>query len=95
MRKEGSDAGIRLDLFLALSRLIKRRTVAKKACEEGMILLNGREAKAGRKVVPGDLITVVFPRRKVTVRVMELPKRGARLGDVFQVISEEECKEEP
>jgi ribosomal 50S subunit-recycling heat shock protein len=93
MSENGSEPAVRLDLFLALARLIKRRTIARKTCEQGLVLVNGFKAKAGRKVVRGDLITIVFPRKKVTIRVLNPVKRGARTEEVFQFISEEERKE--
>jgi len=51
---------MRLDRFLKISRLIKRRTVAKEACDAGRISLNGRVAKAGTEVTVGDIIEVRF-----------------------------------
>ncbi|MDD2573078.1 MAG: RNA-binding S4 domain-containing protein [Bacillota bacterium] len=60
---------MRLDKFLKESRLIKRRTVAKEACERGRILQNGRVAKAGSEVKPGDVLELSFGARKLKVRV--------------------------
>lgn len=51
---------MRLDKWLKVSRLIKRRTVAKEVCDAGRISLNGRPAKAGSEVKPGDRLTVTF-----------------------------------
>lgn len=63
---------MRIDKFLKVSRLIKRRTVAKEACDAGRILLNERPAKAGAEVGVGDIITIRFGDRETKVRVLEL-----------------------
>ncbi len=60
---------MRLDKFLKDSRLIKRRTIAKEACHRGRIILNGRVAKAGSEVKPGDVIELSFGEKKTRVRV--------------------------
>ncbi len=61
---------MRIDLFLKNSRIIKRRTVAKQACESGRVLLNGKEAKPGQEVEVGDIIEIKFgdssPKYKIT-----------------------------
>ena len=51
---------MRLDKFLKVSRLIKRRTVANEACDAGRVLVNGKTAKASVKVTPGDVIEIQF-----------------------------------
>ena len=63
---------MRLDKFLKVSRLIKRRTVAKEACEQERILINGKVAKPGTEVKEGDLIHIQFGNSSVTARVMRL-----------------------
>lgn len=83
---------MRLDLYLKLSRLVPRRTGAKDLCETGEVSVNGRPAKAGRDVHPGDRVTLLFPSREITVEVLALPtgrsvaKAAAR--DLFRVIGE-------
>ena len=64
--------GMRLDKFLKVSRLIKRRTVANSACDVGRVLVNEKPAKPGHKLKVGDKITVEFGNRSVSVRVMKL-----------------------
>lgn len=54
---------MRLDKFLKVSRIIKRRTVAKEACDGGRVSLNGRAAKAGSEVKEGDLLEIRFGSR--------------------------------
>lgn len=58
---------MRLDKFLKVSRLIKRRTVAKDVSEQGRVLINGRESKPSSTVKIGDEITVQFGQKLVTV----------------------------
>ena len=61
---------MRLDKFLKVSRLIKRRTVANEACDAGRVLVNGKTAKASVKVKPGDVIEIQFGTRTVKVEVL-------------------------
>ena len=61
---------MRLDKFLKVSRLIKRRTVANEACDAGRVLVNGKTAKASVK--PGDVIEIQFGTRAVKVEVLDL-----------------------
>ena len=62
---------MRLDKFLKVSRLTKRRTVANEACDAGRVLVNGKTAKASVKVKPGDVIEIQFGTRTVKVEVLE------------------------
>ena len=59
---------MRLDKFLKVSRLIKRRTVANEACDAGRVLVNGKTAKASVKVKPGDVIEIQFGTKTVRQR---------------------------
>ena len=63
---------MRLDKFLKVSRLIKRRTVSNEACDAGRVLVNGKTAKASVKVKPGDVIEIQFGTRTVKVEVLDL-----------------------
>ena len=63
---------MRLDKYLKVSRLIKRRTVANEACDAGRVLVNGKTAKASVKVKPGDVIEIQFGTRTVKVEVLDL-----------------------
>jgi ribosomal 50S subunit-recycling heat shock protein len=62
---------MRLDKFLKVSRLVKRRTLAKELCDGGRASVNGRPAKAGLDVEPGDLLELHFGPRVVKVQVVE------------------------
>ena len=63
---------MRLDKYLKVSRLIKRRTVANEACDAGRIQVNGRAAKASLRVKEGDVIEIEFGSRSVKVRVLQI-----------------------
>lgn len=63
---------MRLDKFLKVSRLIKRRTVANEACDAGRVTVNGTVAKASVKVKVGDIIEIQFGTRTVKVKVLDL-----------------------
>jgi ribosomal 50S subunit-recycling heat shock protein len=82
---------MRLDKFLKVSRLIKRRTVAKDVSEQGRVWLNGREAKASAKVKPGDELTVQFGQKLVTVRVERISEsaRKEEASEMYTILKEE------
>ena len=63
---------MRLDKFLKVSRLIKRRTVANEACDAGRVLVNDKPAKASVKVKPGDIIEIQFGTRTVKVEDLHI-----------------------
>lgn len=63
---------MRLDKFLKVSRLIKRRTVANEACDAGRVMVNGNVAKASVKVKPGDIIEISFGTRSVKAEVLDI-----------------------
>lgn len=63
---------MRLDKYLKVSRLIKRRTVANEACDGGRVLINDKVAKASSNVKVGDIITIMFGNKEVKVEVMDI-----------------------
>lgn len=63
---------MRLDKYLKVSRLIKRRTVANEACDNGRISVNGRVVKASYEVKPGDKIEIAMGTRTVAVEVVQV-----------------------
>lgn len=69
---------MRLDKFLKVSRLIKRRTVAKEACEGEKIYLNGKIAKPGAEVKIGDTIEIVFGDRRIKAEVLNINEKAAK-----------------
>ena len=64
---------MRLDLFLKLSRLCPRRTVAQKLCDAGIVLLNGRVAKSAHEVKTGDEIMIRKANEEIVARVLSVP----------------------
>ncbi len=63
---------MRLDKFLKVSRLIKRRTVANEACDAGRVLVNGNVAKASLQVKKGDILEIQFGTKTVKAEVLDL-----------------------
>lgn len=74
---------MRLDKFLKVSRLIKRRTVANEACDAGRVTVNGKPAKASASVKEGDVIEIGFGTKAVKVEVL----------DVQETVKKDEAKE--
>lgn len=72
---------MRLDKYLKVSRLIKRRTVANEACDAGRVLVNDKPAKASVAVKAGDIIEIQFGSRNVKVEVMDV-KETVKKEDV-------------
>ena len=66
---------MRLDKFLKVSRLIKRRTVANEACDAGRVLVNGKVAKASLNVKVGDIIEIQFGTKTVKVRLEAIEQK--------------------
>lgn len=88
---------MRLDTFLSDTRLIKRRTQAKQACENGKVFLDQRKAKPGKEIKPGQIITINFANRTLEVEVVDIPRRNVRKEEAksfYRIIREERRKEE-
>ena len=81
---------MRLDKYLKVSRLIKRRTVANEACDYARISVNGKPAKASYDVKIGDAITVSFGQKNVTVKVLDIREttKKSESPGMYEVISE-------
>ncbi|MCI7323518.1 MAG: RNA-binding S4 domain-containing protein [Lachnospiraceae bacterium] len=79
---------MRLDKFLKVSRLIKRRTVANEACDAGRVLIGGKPAKASTNVKAGDEIEILFGQKSVKVRVLNVAEtvRKEEAKDLFEYI---------
>jgi len=63
---------MRLDKFLKVSRLIKRRTIANEACDAGRVTINGKPAKASASVKEGDVIEIGFGNKSVKAEVLDI-----------------------
>ena len=74
---------MRLDKFLKVSRLIKRRTIANEACDPGRVMINDKPAKASTNVKVGDILTISFGNKDVKVEVL----------DVQETVKKDEAKE--
>ncbi|MGC9216333.1 S4 domain-containing protein [Acidithiobacillus sp.] len=77
---------LRIDLFLKMSRLIKRRSLAKEICDAGCVQLNGRVAKAGAPVQVDDVLTMDIRDRLLRVRVLRIPQRIEGPEGVVEVL---------
>ncbi|PWK07871.1 RNA-binding S4 domain-containing protein [Tumebacillus permanentifrigoris] len=81
---------MRLDKYLKVSRLIKRRTLAKEVCDQGRIVINGRQAKASTSVAAGDLLTITFGQKIVEARVEMLQESAKKdlAAQMYTIVSE-------
>ena len=69
---------MRLDKYLKVSRLIKRRTVANEACDNGLIAVNGKVQRASYEVKEGDKLTLTFGERTLTVEVVSINENAGK-----------------
>ncbi|PIE35913.1 hypothetical protein CSA56_02395 [candidate division KSB3 bacterium] len=72
---------MRLDYFLKLSRIIKRRPLAKEVCEKRLVRINDQIAKASKDVEIGDIIAISLRNRRMKVRVEQVPERAVSRKD--------------
>ena len=72
------DLFMRLDKYLKVARIIKRRTVANDACDNALVTVNDRPAKASYDVKIGDIITVTFGTRTVKIRVLDVSEHALK-----------------
>lgn len=81
---------MRLDKYLKVSRIIKRRTVAKDATNGGIVFVNGKEAKASTKLKVGDILEITFGEKKLKVRVVDLKDTTKKedASDLYEILSE-------
>ena len=71
---------MRLDKYLKISRLIKRRTVANEACDAGRVAVNGKPARASYEVKEQDIIEITFGSRTVKVKVISVNEYATKQG---------------
>ena len=89
---------MRLDKYLKVSRLIKRRTLAKEASDADRVLVNGKAAKPSKEVQVGDIITIIFGKKIVDVKISDVSSTEFRktlnkdivTKDVFEYIIKNE-----
>jgi len=86
---------MRLDKYLKVSRIIKRRTIAKEACENGRVSINDKVAKAGTVVAESDIIEIKFANQILKAKIINIlehvTKESAK--EMYQIISGREDKE--
>lgn len=82
---------MRLDKFLKVSRIVKRRTVANEAADGGRIEVNGKVAKPSKQVQAGDIITVAFGNKKLSVKVLATPEsvKKEEAENTYEVLIDE------
>lgn len=87
---------MRLDKFLQVTRLVKRRTLAQDVIRAGRVEVDGRPAKPGTELKVGQVLRIVLGRRELTVRVLSLPAR-VRVGQdgLYEVLEEHVAAAEP
>lgn len=80
---------MRLDKFLKVSRILKRRTVAADACDGGKVVVNGREGKPGTRLKVGDDIVIHFGSSAMHLRVLELNEKAGKAdaGLMYEIIA--------
>ena len=81
---------MRIDKYLKVSRLIKRRTVAHDACEQTRIYINDKAVKPSAQVKPGDIVEIVFGSSRLNVRVVSTPEHVLKddAAGLYEVINE-------
>ncbi|NCA92428.1 RNA-binding S4 domain-containing protein [bacterium] len=72
---------MRLDKYLKVARIIKRRSVANEACSGDRVTINGKEAKPSKEVKEGDIVTVGFGDKKIVFRVLRVPVGNVSKND--------------
>ncbi len=82
---------MRLDKYLKVSRIIRRRTVANEACAGGRVTLNGKIAKPGAEVKPGDILTIRFGEHTGRYEILSVAEtvRKDSAGDLYRVLEED------
>lgn len=82
---------MRLDKYLKVSRLMKRRTVANEACDSGRISVNGRPARASYEVKPGDVIAISLGAHCVRAKVLSVDEYATKAGaaSLYEVLAED------
>lgn len=87
---------MRLDKYLKVSRIIKRRTIAKEAADNGRITINNKVAKAGTPVNVDDVIEITFANKKLRAKITNIAEtvKKEMAREMYEIIEGEEDKEE-
>ena len=83
---------MRIDKYLKNARLIKRRTIAKEACDQGRVLVEGKEAKPGTEVKIGDRVDLKLGQKSISIRITAMEEHVTKETSkmLYEVISQEE-----
>jgi len=94
LRNEGG-RNLRLDKYLKVSRIIKRRTIAKEACEGGRVSINDKIAKPSTDVKEGDIIEITFANKKIKAKINSIAEhvRKEDSRNMYEIMEGEEDKE--
>lgn len=86
---------MRLDKYLKVSRIIKRRTIAKEACEGGRVSINDKVAKAGTVISEGDTIQIQFANQTLKAKIINIAEHVTKESakEMYEIISGREDKE--
>ena len=86
---------MRLDKYLKVSSIIKRRTVAKEACENGRVSINDKVAKPSTNINEGDIIEITFANRKLKARIINIAEhvKKENAKEMYEILEGEEDKE--
>lgn len=84
---------MRLDKWLKVSRVIKRRTIANEACDKDKVLINGKKAKASTEVKGGDLLEITMGSRKTVIKIVQVPDHHnvttQESKNLYEILSDE------
>lgn len=83
---------MRLDKFLKVSRLIKRRTIANEVSETGRVTVNGNPAKPAKQLKEGDIISIEYANGKINVRILKIPNNNVSVQEaptLYEIIDKE------
>jgi len=80
---------MRLDKYLKVSRIIKRRTLAAEACDKKRVSVNGNPAKSGKQISPGDVIEIRFGEKRLKIKVLMVNETVSKDNamDMYEVLS--------
>lgn len=87
---------MRLDKYLKVSRIIKRRTVAKEACEGGRVSINSKIAKPSTEVKEGDIIEIAFANKKLKAKIINIAEHVKKddAKTMYEIVEGEEDRDE-
>lgn len=85
---------MRIDKFLKVSRVIKRRTLAKEVTDKGRVQINNRVAKSSSEVKVGDIITIGFGQKQLTIKVTQIKEttKKEEANEMYEIIEEKATK---